>query len=188
MRLALERLFRVLHRGGLMHQDSSLPTLDYPLAPTPRVAVLGAAFRAETGVYSLPQWTPERLTQLRPLALAGSWAELAKAARMVQRGELALPGLLYPLVVLTPAGDAPLSQREHLQLWDWFGLPAWEQIRGQDGKLLAVECEARNGFHLAPGVDVDHLDGWLDADECDCAQRKPRYRLAAEKALAAAGD
>ncbi len=183
MRLALERLI-----GSLLHSNTHLPSLEYPLSPTPRVAVLGATFRPETGIYSLPDWTPHSLMQLRPMALAGGWRDLRRAARLLLRGDLALPALLYPTIVLTPAADSPLTEHEHLQLWDTFGVPAWEQIRDPSGRLLAFECEARTGFHLAPEVPAAGLGGWLESGHCGCPLNRPLYRLAAPRAFAAAGD
>ncbi len=164
------------------------PALEYPLAPVPRVAVLGLELRQESGVHSLPLWTVPQLARLRPLALAGSWPDLAAVARIMRAGQLRLPELNYPLVVFTAAGSPPLSGERHAQLWDWFGLPVFEQIRTSGGRLLASECESREGFHLAAGTDPGELGALAVPGPCPCGSRQPLFRLAAARALAAAGD
>lgn len=187
IRISLDSLRQALSAGPRPACDA-LPALDYPLAAPPRVAVLGLELRPETGIHSLPNWTVPHLSRLRPMALAGAWADLAAVARLMRAGHLRLPELNYPLVVFSAPGATPLSEERHSQLWDWFGLPVFEQVRGAGGRLLAAECECREGFHLAEGRDPLELGAQAVGGRCPCGSAQPLYRLAAARALAAAGD
>ena len=75
-----------------------------------------------------------------------------------------------------------------MRLWEWFRLPSVEQIRTLHGRLLATECESREGFHLADGVEEQELDGAVPATACGCASPRALYHIAPVRALAAAGD
>jgi hypothetical protein len=188
MRISLKMLRQSIEAGRPAPQAPHLPALQYPLFPAPRIAVLGAALRPETGVHCLPAWTAAQLERLRPMALAGSWNELTTVARLLQAGQLSLPDLRYPLVVFTSSGAGSLSLERHLRLWECFRLPVFEQIRTADGRLLATECESREGFHLADGVEEYELDGALPAAACGCASPRALYRVESVRTLAAAGD
>jgi hypothetical protein len=142
-------------RSGNGAARPELPSLAYPLYPPPRVAVLGVDLAAEFDVRSFPRWSVCELEAFQPEALAGNMAELTTVARLRRHGQMALRCLKYPIVVLTQAGEAPLDAARHEDLWNWFGLPVFEQIRDRQGNLIAYECEARAGFHLAPGVVLD---------------------------------
>jgi hypothetical protein len=187
MRFSLESLKQALSPDRQPGRKEA-PALEYPLAPVPRVAVLGLELRRESGVHSLPVWTVPQLSRLRPMALAGGWADLAAVARLMRAGQLRLPELNYPLVVFTTAGRQPLSGEQHALLWEWFGLPVFEQIRAAGGRLLATECESREGFHLAAGADPGEIGAAAVEGRCPCGSSQPLYRVAAGRALAAAGD
>ncbi len=162
--------------------------LEYPLFPVPRIAVLGAEVRPEPGVLCFPKWTACQLSALRPRALAGSWREISNAGRMASLGMLELPDLCYPVIVFSDPSVAPLHERQHAMLWDWFGLPAYEQIRTASGRLLAYECDARDGFHMAPGIDPSEFGGIIETRPCPCGASEPLVRMAsARRALVAAG-
>lgn len=174
-----------------------LPSLVYPLYPSPRVAVLGTSMDEEFGVRSFPRWSVCELERFQPEALAGSMAELTTVARLRRHGQMALRCLKYPIVVLTNAGDPPLDASQHDDLWRWFGLPVFEQIRDRRGNLIAYECEARNGYHLAPGVVLDAaMSGlrWFSGatrERCECGAATTRLMPRAEehsRAIASAGD
>lgn len=187
MRFSLESLKQALSPDHLSSRKGG-PALEYPLAPVPRVAVLGLEVRRETGVHSLPVWTVPQLSRLRPMALAGSWGDLAAVARLMRAGQLQLPELNYPLVVFTTAGTPPLSGERHALLWEWFGLPVFEQIRTPAGRLLATECESREGFHLAAGTEPGELEVVAINGPCPCGSSQPLYRVSEAHVLAAAGD
>ncbi len=133
--------------------------LEYPLAPAPRICVLGFGIRREKNVIPLAGWRRDARELERAESLAGSFLQIWEVGVAAARGLIRLPRLAYPLVVITRIGEAPLGAEEHDELWRTFGLPVLEQIRDSEGRLLAFECEARRGFHttnpeaLAPGFE-----------------------------------
>lgn len=190
MRLSLQLLRKALDREEQGPWTGEAPALEYPLFPAPRVAVLGARLRPQTGVRSFPQWTPQQLMAYEPMALAGSYYELSTVARQMGTGQLYLPRLRFPLLVFTSLHQALLSSDRHEQLWQWFRLPVFEQIRGEGCELLAYECEAREGFHLAEGVAAARVRGVLLHETCPCGSETQRVRLTPGRVLlaVAAGD
>ena len=123
--------------------------LEYPLPAVERVAVVGARLAAQPGVRSFPHWSTPDLEAWRPEALAGPRAELFAIGALRRQGYLALPELRFPLVVFCSLWEGPLAAEHHERLWSLFGLPLYEQIRGEDGSLLGWECDAREGWHLS---------------------------------------
>ncbi|WP_321470443.1 hypothetical protein [uncultured Paludibaculum sp.] len=170
----------VVARNGA---GNRFPSLEYPLSPRPRIAVLGLAVRPETGIYVLPEWTSADLIAARPCALAGWFRELEQLGRLCQSGRLTLEHLSFPLVVFSTPEDGPLSEADHDRLWNWFQLPVFEQIRARDGRLIAVECDRRAGFHAC--YEDGHPNG---VELCTCGaarQWTPSYE---RTMAAAAGD
>ncbi len=163
--------------------------LCYPLAPVPCVAVLGCQLQPAPGVHCLPHWTGEEVVRIGPMALAASFQDLQRLAEMMRGGALELPELCYPLLVFSRPGEGALSLEQHDELWSWFGLPCFEQIRDGSGRLLAHECEARDGFHLTGDGQPAQVGGWLMQSSCECGQATPRVRITAMRWSAAnAGD
>ena len=159
---------------GLWRQTAAPPAsaashrLGYPLDPAPRTAVLGWPLMAEAQVAVLEDWTVKQLEAARPEALAASIRDLVEVAALREMRVLKLRSLSYPLVVITRAGEARLSEADHDRLWRLFRLPVFEQIRDSGGRLVAWECESRNGFHFAPGVAA-HMGGpWDWPEQCGC--------------------
>jgi hypothetical protein len=172
----LEALRKALSLAQRRRRDAR-PALDYPLYPAPRVAVLGLELDGPCGVHCLMDWTPGQLARLRPQALAGWWNDLAEVARLVLAGNLELPDLQYPILVFSRVNSAPLPPRCHDLLWDWFRVSTFEQIRADSGELLAFECAARDGFHLAPGADAAALPLVVSPNPCPCGSSAPVYRI-----------
>ncbi|MBI5280611.1 MAG: hypothetical protein HY858_02935 [Candidatus Solibacter usitatus] len=177
MRISLNLLRTAIESENASAHPSDLPALEYPLFPPPRLAVLGAVMRPSPGIHCFPQWSAPQLARLRPMALAGSFEELATVARLEQEGILLLGDLRYPLVVFNSPVSAPLSDDRHEQLWRWFRLPVIEQIRTPTHQLLAWECEAREGFHLAPGLVAGDLGATALPAPCACGAREPRIHF-----------
>jgi len=187
MEEALELLRKALQRATRCKTESAWHELHYPLCPTPRVAVLGLKLRGPHGVHCLPQWSAAELRRLRPQALAGWWNELAEVARLALAGELELPDLQFPVILFSRPDSAPLPARCHDLLWDWFRVPTFEQIRAADGALLAYECEARDGYHLAaPGAETQ-LALVRATGPCACGSPAPLYRSQPASLTANAG-
>lgn len=176
MEQALDALRQALAAAQCRRRAARL-TLHYPLYPAPRVAVLGLELAGPAGVRCFPEWTPEELEGMRPQALAGWWHDLAEVAQQVRSGRLALPDLQYPILVFSRPGAAPLPQRCHSLLWDWLRVPAFVQVRNEKGELLAFECSARDGFHLAPGADAAAVPLVLSPRPCPCGNPAPVYHI-----------
>ncbi|MGC4055399.1 MAG: hypothetical protein QM757_41740 [Paludibaculum sp.] len=141
-----------------------LPRLEYPLERPGRLGVLGLTVRQESGIHVFPEWTCADLNRFRPHALAGWRQDLVQAGRLRASGHLACE-LTYPLLVFSTPEQGPLDEAAHAELWNWFGVPAYEQIRTATGELVAVECETRTGFHTA-GEDSANLI----LDSCNCGR------------------
>ncbi|MEJ5366741.1 MAG: hypothetical protein WHT08_00395 [Bryobacteraceae bacterium] len=183
METALESLRKALAMKQRRRSAAPLPPVQYPLVPQPRIAVLGAELRGPSGTHCFPSWSAENLRRLRPQALAGWWNDLAEVARLVLAGELELPQLQFPILVFSRPESSPLPPRCHDLLWDWFRVPTFEQIRAAGGRLLAYECMARCGFHLAPQAEEASLPLVRTGRLCACGDPAP---LACAEGLATA--
>jgi hypothetical protein len=159
---------------GLWRQTDAPPAstashrFDYPLDPAPRTAVLGWPLTAEPPVIVMERWTVKQLEAARPEALAGSMRDLVEVAALREMRVLKLRSLSYPLVVITRAGEPRLSEADHDRLWRLFRLPVFEQIRDAGGRLVAWECESRDGFHFAADVAAGMGGPWDWPEQCGC--------------------
>lgn len=149
--LARPRL--LTHRATLQ----VLPRLHYPLPGSPRVAVLNLLVRDEAGVRCFAPWSAYQVQRTNPEALAAALPDLMEVARLRDEGLLSLPDLSMPLIVFSTLKSGILSQEDRERLWDAFGLPFYEQVRDEQGRLLAYECDAREGFHWVGQEVVAHL-------------------------------
>jgi phenylacetate-coenzyme A ligase PaaK-like adenylate-forming protein len=112
------------------------------------------------------------------------------------------PDLRHSVIAFTGLIDSVLSQADSRAVWRAFQVPVYEQLRAPDGRLLASECEAHVGLHIAddsvcvefrplhqgPQMLVSYLDGAarpvlriatdltgeLDAAPCACGGISPR--------------
>jgi hypothetical protein len=134
-------------------------SLRYPLPGKPRVAVLcdGITEDANTRVFAMG-WTPE-IAAFRPEALAGDLESLRTLADLVLEGIADLPTLVRPIIAFSglPFLDFPtesshipaLTAADRNLFWQAFGAPVYEQWLGIDNEVLAEECDAHCGLHLA---------------------------------------
>lgn len=152
---------------------SPLHRLHYPLSPMPRTLVLGLALQSEPTVRSLLQWTVKQIEFARPQALAGTLQDLIEVASLRELGILRLRSLSFPLIVITHDDEARLTEGDHERLWRLFRLPALEQVRDRSGRLLAWECEARDGFHLAADASPGLLGIAPSRENCACGRSTP---------------
>ena len=139
----------------------------------------------------LKQWT--HLPLLRPNVVAGSLNELQLLADEVVLHSLDVSCIDHALVVLTRYGSKPLTDMMRVMLWQRFGVPIFELYLGLDESLLAWECEAHEGWHMAPGIGFANMTagelildgagnsglrtglcGLLDPNACPCGQTSPR--------------
>jgi hypothetical protein len=66
----------------------------------------------------------------------------------------------------------PDEDRDHL--WNLFGVPVLALLVDGNNGVVGYECEAQNGFHLAPGCRAGLLFGVLAIATCDCGRPGPR--------------
>jgi hypothetical protein len=149
------------------------PSLQYPLAQLPRVAVfrLPLAQSRQVRVFTAMEW--RRMEGFRPQTLAGHYLELARTADLMRRGLLCLPELQFPLVVFSEPGRL-MEDSQRDSLWRWFGLPVFEQVRDSEGLLIARSCEAASGFHVVHPAASRILGGHVVHTACNCGDATPR--------------
>ncbi|QOY89786.1 hypothetical protein [Paludibaculum fermentans] len=165
MRFSLFRHAPALAGTGQECSSTRLPSLEYPLDLPPRVAVLGLSVRQQQGIHIFPEWNSQNLNKLRPTTLAGWQQDLEQVGRLCDSGHLALSDLNYPLLVFSTPEQGPLGEVAQAEMWRWSGVPVYEQIRTREGRLVAVECDTRNGFHLAEGSQAEGGDA-----PCNCGR------------------
>jgi hypothetical protein len=93
------------------------------------------------------------------------------------------------LVILTPLSAKPLTDMARVALWQAFGVPLFELYLGFDHSLLASECEAHEGWHLAFGVHCTTLDtGELILDGAGNTGLRTRLRALVDKTVCPCGQ
>ncbi len=63
---------------------------------------------------------------------------------------------------------------EREALWVLYQVPVYAMLQDPDGRVIGYECEAQEGFHLAPGYGGGFLFGTVDATPCECGRDGPR--------------
>ena len=135
----------------------------HPVQPAPRTAVLAPGFRDSRLVRVFASgWTADA-ARFSPASIAGPVEELRKAAHAGFE-------LRHSVVVLTSNDDATLSDEDREFLWVAFGVPVFEQQLGPDNELLASECDAHAGLHLAGEFPTMRRD----KNTCACGNPAPR--------------
>ncbi len=131
--------------------------LPFPVSPSLRLAQLspGARF-ADTEPFIPKRWSD--LQVFGPNVVIGSLVELQRLANQVRLGLLDMSSIDRALVILTRFGSDPLSDLSRVELWQTYGVPIFELYLGLDQTLLASECEAHEGWHLAEGVTSTSLE------------------------------
>ncbi len=115
----------------------------------------------------------------RCAALAGTCPELLRAAADGVRVERAV----FPLHRPTRPFLLP---EERDALWSLFQVPVYAMLLDSDGRVIGYECEAQEGFHLAPGYRGGFLFGAVDTTPCECGRGGPRLLSQARDAELAA--
>lgn len=105
-----------------------------------------------------------------PAILAGSYRALTNVA---DRVGLDGSGPTHALVVLTEEGAECLTEAQRDELWGRYRVPIFEQVITSDGRLLAWECEAHEGLHLADCAEPP-TRARLESGRCDCGASTPR--------------
>jgi hypothetical protein len=172
----------------------------FPLSGPLRIAVLEAGFHADP---NLREFTPDEFVWMHSYAPEALVAPLDLALSLADqkaRGLFDLPSLRTAIVVLTSLDDSPLADHHRDLLWEAFGVPVFEQLRGWDGAIFAKECEVHDGLHIdesaailqlfedellatqfaTPGDPIIRartgLTGEIVIAACECGAATPRLR------------
>ncbi len=88
----------------------------------------------EIAIYAYAGDTPKEI-------LAGTFGTLSALAGKVT--------VRQALIVITGIEEGALTLPNRDTLWQGFGVPSFQQFLGLDGQLIAYECEAHDGLHIA---------------------------------------
>jgi len=98
------------------------------------------------------------LESFQPRVLIGHAGALKQLSERFRKGFLNLASVNRAIFVLTNRDEVPLSDPLRVFLWQSFSVPVYEVVVAEDGNLLAVDCEADEGWHLQPGVRARLID------------------------------
>ena len=104
---------------------------------------------------------------------AAKFAPQAVAATLPQLEALEGVILTHAVIVLRREWEPRLSDAERDRLWRQFRVPVFEQIIDASGALLAAECEAHSGLHIA-SEKLAVGDHEIDRSPCGCGKGTPR--------------
>ncbi len=120
----------------------------WPLPRPGRPAVLMQGFRGVKRIDTFGDARRQRLAHFRPDALAGPVAELRRLAEGAEDCGARLPKLTHSVIAFVILRQTFLSSEARDLLWRVFQAPVFGQILSPEGRLLAWECEAHDGFHI----------------------------------------
>lgn len=131
--------------------------LPFPVSPTLRLGQLSSGPHF-AGVQPFRLKRVQDLRTFAPNLIVGSANELRRFAEQAVSSSLDTSSIDHALIVITDYGAKPLTDLMRVTLWQAFGVPIFELYLGLDNGLLCAECEAHEGWHLAPGVGCLLLD------------------------------
>ena len=158
----------------------------YPVHPAPRTAVLVPWFNESVLTNRLVRvfphgWSVEAAA-FAPAAVAGTLEQLNALARE------GIPSLTHSIIVLAQPEQQRMTDAVRESLWWAFRVPVFEQVIGKSGKLLAAECEAHDGLHVASPV-LSLQGESVDESPCPCGRKTPRigvtHRATLQRRIAA---
>ncbi|MEP6716811.1 MAG: hypothetical protein ABJC09_14665 [Terriglobia bacterium] len=91
------------------------------------------------------------------------------------RGLTEFPESTIAFVVVTNLQNSPLLKHHRDILWKAFGLPIFEELRADDGRVIARECEVHNGLHVEDQSGFP-ANADFETAVCDCGSERPRLR------------
>lgn len=131
------------------HAPRPLRPLECPLGNTGRTAVLSAGFTEEPHTRCFPYHSLSDLEDFEPDSLAGPAPRLRLLADLILEGRLRLPSVKATVIAFTGLKHGCLRAEDRDRFWQAFRVPVFEQYRGFSHELLAWECEAHDGLHVA---------------------------------------
>lgn len=156
-----------------------------PWGPGVRVAVLKPWFRVGSGARVFMEPSAGSLRRFGPGAVAGPVPALKELAQAVLDGAGFPAPLQFGVLAFTGPTQAPLTASDRELFWRAFQVPVFEQYRGAHGELLAYECEAHEGLHLASESVLAELHGYALLEQfCPCGAVTLRAAPALARAAA----
>lgn len=140
--------------------------------------MLVAGFRSRNPVRVFEEGWGDRAKTFAPDSVAATLAQFeALAAAKIP--------LRHSMIVLARMNEPRITEADRDRLWKWFEVPLFEQIIGPDCELLAFECEAHDGLHIAsPKLAIDASE--IDQSLCACGRAGPRWISPARRRAAVA--
>ena len=167
--------------------------LPFATSPDLRSAQISVLPEFESSQAFRRECWPE-LASYRPSTLIGYGIDLRRLAESADRDGLDLSSVDQTIFALTDCGMAPISEVLRATLWQSFGVPVYEVIVAPGCRLLAFECEAHDGWHVAvdpiprvingelicdfPSVANLHtgFSGQIDPEPCACGRGSVRLK------------
>jgi hypothetical protein len=179
-----------------------LRELYWPLPPPARTAVLMEGFRERRTVKVFGDERRSGLIRFDPEAFAGPVPELRRLAELVENRSIRISLPVHSLIAFSMLPQTFLSEEARDLFWRVFQVPVFGQILSPSCEVLAWECEAHQGYHVAGGSAIFETDdsgpepellvtslvdrrrpvlrmatgmsGRLTHTTCDCGQAGPR--------------
>ena len=139
-----------------------LRELYWPLPPPARTAVLMDGFRENRSVKVFGDEKRSGLIRFDPEALAGPVPELRRLAELVESRSIRISRPVHSVIAFSLLPQAFLSDEARDLFWRVFKVPAFSQILSPSREVLAWECEAHEGYHVAGDsaiFETDYSDG-----------------------------
>jgi hypothetical protein len=114
--------------------------------------------------------TPVRLAKADCPVLSGSPKELMQAAAEGMHASRAVFVLRFP-------DDPFLRDDERDALWSAFQVPVYAILLDHQGRLIAYECEAQSGLHIAEERVEEVRPELVDPTPCGCGRAGERIGL-----------
>jgi len=143
----------------------------HPMNPAPRTAILTPGFQQTKLARVFADGWNREAERFEPSSIAGTVEQLRRLTK-VQGIKLR-----HALVVFTYDGQSALANADRDLFWKAFGVPIFEQRLGSHNELVAMECEAHAGLHVAG--DFGHVRP--DKNTCACGNPAPRLVNAARR-------
>lgn len=152
---------RPVEIGRFRSHRTSRCKLPVTVPPQVRIAQVSSPATLFQGARYFLQTQLAELQSYGPQILLGSSEDLLNLTERVEQRSLNLSKLDRAAYVLTDCRDVPLRDCQRMAFWQAFGVPVYELLLGGDGVLLAAECEAYEGCHIADGVTFSSVGGQL---------------------------
>lgn len=156
--------------------------LFWPVPPPFRTAVLMEGFRESRRTRFFGPQDFGRLRKYAPDALAGPVSALRTLAERLPSRIYWSPRLKHSLMALLVFPQTGITRETRELLWRVFEVPLYAQVLGPSRSLLAWECQAYEGYHVAEHNAVFELVPGLVEPELVVTSlvdlRQPLLRLA----------